>query len=217
MSYARVSEMLSNEGLVPYNDQAAAPSGVALAKTIAVLREENRTLRRRLRELEQTADADPLLPVQNRRAFIREIERAQSVKARYDIPSCIIYFDLNDFKQINDRYGHAIGDEMLLSVSAALLSGVRDCDVVARLGGDEFGVLLFKTDLQIASAKAAVLAMRLSDCEINIPTARISVSAAWGAAACKTDEAAEHVLSRADQAMYDNKNIPDFPIDDQAS
>lgn len=213
MSYSRVSEMLLSDGHVPYPEETLVPSTAtatataAMAATLCRLRKENSELRRSLRKMQQTADADPLLPVQNRRAFVREIGRAQAVKSRYAIPSCIIYFDLNDFKQINDCYGHAIGDEMLLSVSEALLSGVRDCDVVARLGGDEFGVLLFKTDLSIANAKATVLAIRLSECKITIPTSRISISAAWGTASCEIGESPEQVLSRADRAMYSNKNV----------
>lgn len=174
----------------------------ALRKRVTELTSENAQLREALLQMEHAADSDPLLPLYNRRAFVREIDRARTVMSRYDILSSIIYFDLNDFKRINDQYGHAIGDEVLRGVAEVLTSGVRDCDMVARLGGDEFGVILFKTTPDIAKAKAAVLACRISECTISLPTGDISTSAAWGIASCETDDTADQVLSRADRAMY---------------
>ena len=133
-------------------------------------------LRLRVLELERTADTDPLMPVYNRRAFMRELSRAQTVMARYDMLSSVIFFDLNEFKSINDRFGHGIGDELLQKTGEVLLTGVRDCDMVARLGGDEFGVLLFKTDPQTARAKAATLSCRISEQKVEMPTGDINLS-----------------------------------------
>ena len=156
-------------------------------------------------ELERAADTDPLLPIYNRRAFMREINRAKNVMCRYDILSSIVYFDLNDFKTINDRYGHAIGDDILQGVAKVLLSSVRDCDLVARLGGDEFGVLLFKSDAKIAKAKGAALAKSIGLLGIDMPTARVSVTAAWGVSECEPNHDAETILSLADKFMYLDK------------
>lgn len=183
-----------------------APSGATLSETASsdarALMAENKALRARICELERAVDTDPLLPLYNRRAFVREIDRARNVMARYDILSSVIYFDLDNFKSINDRYGHAIGDDILKAVSNVLSSGVRDCDLVARLGGDEFGVLLFKTDAVIAKAKASALACRISELAITMPTGRITTGASWGIAACEADDTADQILSRADRAMY---------------
>lgn len=177
-------------------------SKTALIDQIKALMDENARLRESLMELTHAADTDPLLPLYNRRAFMREIDRARTVMARYDILSSVIYFDLNDFKAINDRYGHATGDDVLRSVSDALLSGVRDCDLVARLGGDEFGVLLFKTDQQIAKSKAARLAFGISERTLSLPGGDVSTSVSWGVASCESDDTADQILSRADRAMY---------------
>lgn len=174
----------------------------ALIDQIKSLTAENAQLRETVMSLEHAANTDPLLPLYNRRAFMREIDRARTVMGRYDILSSIIYFDLNDFKSVNDRYGHAVGDEVLQSVADVLLSGVRDCDLVARLGGDEFGVLLFKTDQTIAKAKASTLSCRIADRKINLPTGDISTSVSWGIASCETEDTADQILSRADRAMY---------------
>jgi diguanylate cyclase (GGDEF)-like protein len=160
-------------------------------------------------ELEAAADRDPLLPIYNRRAFMREVGRAQSVTDRYGMESSIIFFDLDGFKQINDRYGHGIGDKILEKVSESLLSGVRECDMVARLGGDEFGVLLFKSNLMIAKAKAGALACRVGNLSLSHPDGPIGISASWGTAPCDPDQTAAKVLERADRAMYlDKRSTP---------
>jgi len=140
---------------------------------------------------------------------MREVARAQTVNARYDMLSSIVFFDLNGFKSINDRFGHGIGDELLLKTGKVLLEGVRDCDMVARLGGDEFGILLFKSDPRTAHAKAATLACRIADQFVEMPTGNVSVTAAWGVAPCEVDDTPEQVLARADRAMYMAKKSSD--------
>ncbi len=178
----------------------------------AALRAENERLnlelnqmRLRLLELERDADTDPLVPVYNRRAFMREVEKAKTVMARYDILSSVIFFDLNGFKAINDRYGHTIGDQLLRKVGDVLLSSVRSCDLVARLGGDEFGLLLFKSTVEETKAKAAALACRIAEQGVELPTGMVQVSTAWGVAPCEPEETAEQILARADRAMYVSK------------
>lgn len=166
-------------------------------------------LRLEILEVEHKADTDPLVPVYNRRAFMREVERAKTVMARYDILSCVIFFDLNSFKIVNDRFGHALGDDLLRKVGEVLSSGVRSCDLVARLGGDEFGVLLFKSSVEEAKAKAAALACRIADQCVELPTGDIKISAAWGVAPCEAEDTAEQILARADRYMYMAKRARD--------
>lgn len=172
------------------------------------LLDEITVLKTRILTLEYAADTDPLVAVYNRRAFLREIERAQTVMARYDILSSLIFFDLNGFKLINDHYGHTVGDDLLVQVGDVLKSSVRDCDMVARLGGDEFGVLLFKTDEIIAKAKAATLSCAITSQVLEVGTDNISISAAWGVSACHPQDTVKQILDRADRAMYQTK--PDY-------
>ncbi len=169
------------------------------------LLDEINELKTRIIGLEHAADTDPLVPVYNRRAFMREISRAQTVMARYDILSSLIFFDLNRFKSINDRFGHVIGDDMLTKIGTALKVSVRDCDIVARIGGDEFGVLLFKTDETVAKAKAYSLSCRIAEQKIELPTGDIHLTAAWGVSACNPQDTAKQILDRADRAMYKSK------------
>jgi len=200
MAASRVSTLLQTGADLMAT--SAAATDVHLRTENERLNDELTRLRRRVLELEHAADTDPLVPIYNRRAFMREVSRAQTVMARYKYPSTIIFMDLNGFKSINDRYGHGIGDELLQKTGAVLMAGVRECDMVARLGGDEFGVLLFKTETGIAKAKAATLSCRIAEQYVTMPTGKIRVSAAWGVAPCDSGETPEHILARADRAMY---------------
>lgn len=200
MAASRVSTILQAGGQRVL--EQAKPLDSDLVTENQSLSSEVARLRLRVLELERAADTDPLVPVYNRRAFMREVSRAQTVMARYDMLSSIVFFDLNGFKSINDRFGHGIGDQLLLKTGKVLLDGVRDCDMVARLGGDEFGILLFKTDARIAHAKASTLACRIAEQIVEMPTGDVNVTAAWGVAPCESDYTAEQILARADRAMY---------------
>ena len=127
------------------------------------LRRETEALRAKVRDLESLADRDVLLPVLNRRAFLREVSKALSLAERHDAPSALVYFDLNGFKAINDTYGHAAGDEALKVVADTLSSKLRDTDAVGRLGGDEFGVVLVLTAVEAAERKAEELADAIAE------------------------------------------------------
>lgn len=203
MSISRVSTLLQTSATRTLDRPNALDSD--LVSENEYMSAEITRLRLRVLDLERAADTDPLMPVYNRRAFMRELSRAQTVMARYDMLSSIIFFDLNDFKSINDRFGHGIGDEFLRKTGEVLLNGVRDCDMVARLGGDEFGVLLFKTDPRTAHAKASTLACRISEQKVEMPTGDINITTAWGVAPCETADTADQILARADRAMYMSK------------
>ena len=200
MAASRVSNLLQT-GAQRVLERGRALDTELVSENEALTSEISR-LRLRLLELERAADTDPLVPVYNRRAFMREVSRAQTVMKRYEILSSIIFFDLNGFKSINDRFGHGIGDQLLMKTGNVLLEGVRDCDMVARLGGDEFGILLFKTDPQLAQAKAATLSCRVAEQYVELPTGKVSVTTAWGTAPCDPSDTADQVLARADRAMY---------------
>ncbi|MBL4869679.1 MAG: GGDEF domain-containing protein [Robiginitomaculum sp.] len=186
-------------------DSGSGDSGFNATERLRLL-DEITTLKSRILNLEHAADTDPLVPIYNRRAFIREIERAQTMMARYDIPSCVVFFDLNQFKSINDRFGHVVGDELLTKIGIALKASVRDCDMVARMGGDEFGVLLFKTDEEVARAKASKLSCNIAEQTIEIGTEDVHLSAAWGVSICHPQDTPKQILDRADRAMYKTKS-----------
>jgi diguanylate cyclase (GGDEF)-like protein len=179
---------------------------------IVTLMGEVDTLRRllaqteaRLDEAEKNADLDQLLPLKNRRAFVRELTRYIAFAGRYGTPASLIYFDLNGFKAINDSYGHAGGDAVLKNFANVLSANVRDSDCVGRLGGDEFGVLLSHADQSQAHKKADILADKLRAAPTPWAGKSIPVSFAYGAFELKAGDDADVAMARADEAMYAHK------------
>ena len=108
-------------------------------------------------ELESRIDVDPLTGTLNRRGFERALARSLAYVKRYQATAAQVYLDLDQFKPVNDRHGHAAGDAVLQAISAALLREVRASDIVARIGGDEFAVLLWNMTEADALGKAAAL------------------------------------------------------------
>ena len=169
------------------------------------LRRELSQTRARLDEAEKTADQDQLLPLLNRRAFVRELTRYIAFSGRYNTPASLIYFDLNQFKQINDTKGHAAGDAVLRHFAETLLGHVRDSDCVGRLGGDEFGVLLTHATQAQALNKADVLANALRAAPPVWNGNPLPVSFSYGAFELKSGDNADLAMARADEAMYAQK------------
>ena len=145
------------------------------------------------------------MPLLNRRAFVRELTRYIAFSGRYNTPASLIYFDLNQFKQINDNHGHAGGDAALKHFAETLLSHVRDTDCVGRLGGDEFGVLLTHAGQDQALKKADVLAEALHAAPTVWNGQEIPVSFSYGAFELKAGDNADLAMARADEAMYQQK------------
>jgi len=207
MLHSRVSSSLQSAAL-PLVERENTTEDMLTAENKRLHAEVLR-LKSQLRDAQHVADTDPLLSLYNRRAFMREVERAQTVSTRYDIESTLIFFDLNGFKAINDEFGHAIGDSVLEYVGDILQSGVRHCDMVARLGGDEFGVLLFKSSFDIAKAKAAALSCRIAEDVVQTQKGPIRISTAWGVSVCDPQKNVETVLAEADKEMYETKRQQD--------
>jgi len=172
--------------------------GVFLA-LVALLAE----LKRRLEAEQQLARTDPVTGLSNRRAFLEmavvEMERAR----RTGRPLTVAYLDADDFKAVNDEYGHAQGDSVLFSAAATLRGETRAVDGVARLGGDEFGLLLVDTDGP--TAKALLQRLRtalLETMALHGWRITFSIGAATFAAPPRS---LDEMLSHADQLMYDAK------------
>ena len=184
---------------------------MALMAEVDQLRRELGEARTRIGYLERLADEDPLVPVANRRAFVRELTRMMSFSQRYGSPASIVYFDINDLKQINDRYSHAAGDAALLQVARILIENVRNTDVVGRLGGDELGVLLVQADRPLAEHKAAQLAAAVAAQPLIWHGQEVPLSVAYGVYAFSGAENAGDALDAADRAMYEAKRQRDAP------
>ncbi len=178
---------------------------MSLMTEVEHLREELKQNQSRVERLELLADQDALAPIANRRAFVREMSRIMAFSQRYGTASSVLYFDLDDLKNINDTHGHAAGDAVLLFIANVLVENVRESDIVGRLGGDEFGVLLAQADKQGANEKAATLARAVADKEFIWQGVKLSLSLAYGAYSFQPGEDVTTALANADKAMYDNK------------
>jgi len=169
------------------------------------LRKEVGRLKTRLMEAEALADKDALTPLLNRRAFVRELGRVLAFIQRYGGPASLIYFDLDGFKAVNDRFGHAAGDMALGAVAQRLSDNVRETDIVGRIGGDEFAVILVHADIATAAAKAASLAHVVESEPAACGEWLVPVKVSYGVRKIVPGLGAEQVLAAADAAMYARK------------
>jgi diguanylate cyclase (GGDEF)-like protein len=178
---------------------------MALLAEIDQLRRDLGDARGRIDFLERLADEDPLIPIANRRAFLREVTRMIGFGQRYGTAASIVYIDVNHLKTINDSYGHAAGDAALMLVGRTLVEQVRNTDVVARLGGDEFAVLMVQADRAIAEAKAAQLVEAVRQRPLSWQGRSLPLDIAYGVHCFAGNDNAGDALEAADQAMYARK------------
>ncbi len=158
------------------------------------------------RELRRLATIDPLTGAFNRRYFlsasVQEMERA----VRYGNALSVLMIDIDHFKQINDRHGHALGDEVLRKVVEVCRANLREVDVFARLGGEEFAALLPETARPGAAGLAERLRRAVAETVIPIAGHDLRVTISVGLAErCAGEPSFDQLLSRADQALYGAK------------
>ena len=184
----------------------AAIEGLALRAAPAV---ENA---RRYREARQLADTDSLTGLHNRRMFHETLGREVARAQRYSRTLALIVLDLDDFKQINDRFGHLSGDAVLAEVGERLQAVARSADVPCRIGGEEFAVILPES----ARVDAEALYQRLAEAISARPLADIgTIRFSAGLAELRIDDDAISFFERADRALYEakrsgkNRAVPD--------
>jgi diguanylate cyclase (GGDEF)-like protein len=176
-----------------------------LAAEVERLERELATARTQMAELEVRAEIDPLTDILNRRGFDRALKRSLDHAKRYESKAALVYLDLDGFKAVNDRHGHAAGDAVLKAVAMVLMRHVRASDVVARLGGDEFAVLLWELTEADVERKARSLEAAVARTTATHAGAALSVAASAGVALLLPLDKPADVLERADRAMYARK------------
>ena len=162
---------------------------------------ERRELAQRL---EYLIDHDFLTGLANRRRFEQELSREAERVARYGAPGAVLLIDLDNFKEVNDAFGHMAGDDLLKGVAGAVKHRIRQTDLLARIGGDEFGVLLPQADADQAQIAADGIVKALGRHVAVLGDQSIRVTASVGLAMFDRLSAAE-VLACADVAMYEAK------------
>jgi len=160
-----------------------------------------------LNDLQFVANHDALTGLYNRRYFVNELERWLALERRGRHPvSALMFIDLDRFKAINDRYGHAAGDEMLIQVSRILHGRARESDIVARMGGDEFAMLLHDVKPEFALQVAEAFRERVNQYRYvnGLETADVGCSIGVTMLDEHVGTLAE-VIAQADQACYESK------------
>jgi diguanylate cyclase (GGDEF)-like protein/PAS domain S-box-containing protein len=157
-------------------------------------------------QLENMAHFDALTQLPNRLLLADRLRQAMSQSQRRQQALAVVFLDLDGFKAVNDRYGHAVGDELLIVLSQRMRGALRDGDTLARIGGDEFVAVL--VDLEHAEDAEPVLERLLQSAAapVSVGDALLQVSASMGIAAFPRDGThADLLLRRADQSMYQAK------------
>lgn len=192
-------------------DMAGLPPAIraaieALSDEVLSLRKEREALQAALSESELLADRDTLCPVFNRRAFERELSREIALSQRYGTPLSLIYADLDRFKLINDRFGHATGDTVIKHVAQTLLDSVRQTDIVGRLGGDEFAIALTHASLPDCLAKAAALEELVDGLTVrdgqNSHLEPVRLGASFGSVEWQRGMSMAQLIALADETMF---------------
>jgi len=178
----------------------ALDSAMIIERTIL-----NQTLR--IEEMTRIASTDQLTGVYNRRGFEHEFQRVLSAATRYGETGVLIYVDLDGFKPINDTYGHAAGDKILIEVARILRDHIRPHDMVARMGGDEFAVLLTRTGWEDGLKRAERIKHILNTQYVTWNGKHIAMRASLGFQCYGANADATTLLHEADNAMYQSKRI----------
>jgi diguanylate cyclase (GGDEF)-like protein len=181
-----------------------AGKGEVLSRT-ATLEAELSAARSKIKQLESRIETDVLLDIYNRRGFERELARAVLHVNRYQRSAAVVFIDLDDFKSINDRFGHLAGDATLKAVAETIVATCRASDTVARFGGDEFGVLLWDLGERDARTKALALEDTIEALTIRFAAASGSVGASAGVTMLRLFDSPSDVIARADEDMYSRK------------
>jgi diguanylate cyclase (GGDEF)-like protein len=177
-------------------------AAIDLNAEIDRLRAEVEALRLRAEAAEAAAETDVLTPALNRRGFIGAMTRTMAYCQRHGVPAVLLYLDLDGFKRVNDRLGHAAGDAALVQVADLLLTNLRESDAVGRLGGDEFGLLMLNAGVEEGREKARKLAAALAAEGFTWDGVKVELGGSFGVRGWTDHMDAEVWLAEADAAMW---------------
>src|SRR5438067_11368605 len=178
-------------------DQVETVASLAAQVVVAL---ENARLHRMV---ERQALVDSLTGLANRRSLEESLRSELARAARFGDSVCVVLADLDDFKQVNDRYGHQAGDEMLKAFASALRKTVRESDVAGRWGGEEFALVLSGTDAAGGARLAERARAAIEGRQVAMPNGDLcSVTASFAVAAYPDNRELREILAAADSALY---------------
>lgn len=158
------------------------------------------------KKLKHTSRIDPLTKLYNRNYMNKCLYDAKQVFKETGEVFTVMMIDIDDFKQINDNYGHAVGDEILIMVANCLAENVREYDVVSRWGGEEFLLLFLMLDEEKSLIRAELIRKKVEQARYNYNEIDLSVTVTIGVATTGQKETIDELINRADSALYKGKN-----------
>jgi diguanylate cyclase (GGDEF)-like protein/PAS domain S-box-containing protein len=204
---------------VPKSPQPQDIERIAFAANLAAIAIENRQVHE---ELERRAYTDYLTGLANRRHFLEQAENELTRTVRYGRELSILMLDVDRFKQVNDTYGHKVGDLVLKKLSELCRATLRDVDIVGRIGGEEFAVLLPETGSEQAVQAAERLRAAIAAAHVSLGSGLpLRFTASFGVTTLREKEAnIDMLLNQADQALYRAKNegrnrVCMYPVGDE--
>ncbi|MFC1748451.1 GGDEF domain-containing protein [Pseudomonadota bacterium] len=163
----------------------------------------NQALKRKESEITQLMLTDPLTNLPNRRHFEQEVAREHQRSQRLGTPLCLAICDIDNFKLVNDHYGHGAGDDTLVSVAQCIQGAIRETDFAARWGGEEFVIYFANSDLD--NSLNVVERLRKTIADMHIEKTNSSVTISIGLAQWAKGDSFVSLIKRADQALYESK------------
>tara|TARA_R110002072_G_scaffold114038_3_gene243961 strand:- start:56 stop:772 length:717 start_codon:yes stop_codon:yes gene_type:complete len=160
----------------------------------------------RIRELEALSSTDELTGLANRRGLIEFANRLLATARRHQEQGVLCYLDLNDFKKINDEFGHETGDRALCLLAETIQKNLRSSDFVARIGGDEFIFILTHTNTENGRLRAAIIEREITAADLSARDRKIRLSVSIGVTGYDGKTTLDDLLRRADEDMYHNKH-----------
>lgn len=179
-----------------------------LSRTNRRLRAELRGRRTVEADLHQKSSTDVVTGVLNRSGFMDALGHECISAARHGYPLAVVMLDFDNFKKINDTYGHAFGDRTLVAVARACRSAVREPDFVGRLGGDEFAVGMPQTDAEGGRQSAERIRAAVAATSVPLPGGgAMSITTSVGCVVLQNTDTLQSLLARCDRAVYEAKRL----------
>jgi diguanylate cyclase (GGDEF)-like protein len=198
-----------NNSLLPLQKVLFINLAVGICISLLIIGLVLTSVRRFQTKLEKSAATDSLTTLLNRQAFDFVFQQAMLDSERSRMPLCVIIFDIDHFKKINDSKGHLIGDHVLKELAMIAKRSLRESDVICRWGGEEFLILLKNCQLEKATSIAETLRETIANNDFARTTTmlkkELKITVSMGVAECKLHETSDSVFERADIALYQAK------------
>lgn len=179
---------------------------LGLSEKVKSLEDHAQDLEATLKQKHEEAITDPLTGLYNRAAYIQALERAWMIWQEKATPATLLVWDIDHFKRLNDRYGHAAGDKVLQSVARKLKTNVSDQDMVARFGGEEFVMLLHNRTIEDGEKIAERVRGVIASTEFTYKKQPLQVTISCGVATFSQNDTPTKLFERADKALYEAKH-----------